>query len=429
MPTTPNMGMDLPDVSVTPGPTWASDLNTALTNQLDPHDHTSGKGVKIPSSGLNINATLPMNDNGLGETKFIEASNQTALFTGGSETNRVYASNAAGGRSELYYRDSSGSNVQITNGGSINVASAGGFGGDYVSASASATFTNATNTYTFNNGSSSRSNIDVRGIKSIGSMKLNATALAGNLVLSDTDDYYTILVDTSAARSITLPDPTLAKRVITIKDKTGTSPTNPITVVRFGSENIEGVAADYLLRGKKGSWTFMSDGTDWWVVDHTRAPDIAAYRSALNTAETISNGTFASLTLSATIVQNGVFARTSNVVKINDSGYYEAVISLSRLGASGTGKYVIARVQNTTAGTTSAFSMSSPCSASAGADGEDPMPTFVLPFEVTEAEVGNDFEFQCAANASSVAANSGNSVAGQDAPYFTVRIKREPGIY
>lgn len=429
MPTTPNMGMDLPDVSVTPGPTWASDLNTALTNQLDVHDHTSGKGVAIPSSGLNINAEVDFNDNGAGHVKYVNHENQTALFTGGSETLRTYASNAAGGRSELYYRDSSGSNVQITNGGSINVASAGGFGGDYVSASASATFTNSSNTYTFNNGSSARSNIDVLGIKSIGAIKLNATALAGNLILSDTDDYYTILVDTSAARSITLPDPTLNKRIIVIKDVTGTSPANPITVARFGSENIEGVAASYLLRGVRGSWTFMSDLTDWWIIDHTRQADICSYRSALNTNETINNGTFTSLTTSATILEKGVFSRSSNVITIRDSGYYIATVALSRLGASGTGKYVIARVQNTTAGTTSAFSMSSPCSASAGNDGEDPMPTFVMPFEVTNAEAGNTFEIQCVANASGVSANSGNSIAGQDAPYYTVSIERKAGLY
>lgn len=429
MPTTPNMGMDLPDVSVTPGPTWASDLNTALTNQVDVHDHTSGNGVPIPSSGLNINAELPMNTNGMGQAGYVAFQNQTSLFTGGSETSRAYVSNAGGGREELYYRDSNGSNVKITNNGSINVASAGGFGGDYVSAGASATFTNATNTYTFNNGSSARANIDALGIKSIGSMKLNTTALAGNLTLSDTDNYYMILVDTSAPRTITLPDPTLSERVLIIKDVTGTSPANPITVARFGSENIEGVAASYLLRGAKGSWTFVSDLTNWWIIDHTRQPDIAAYRSALNTNETIFNGTFTSLTISATIFEKGGISRSSNVITIRDSGYYVATVALSRLAASGTGKYVIARVQNTTAATTSAFSMSSPASASAGSDGEDPMPTFVLPFEVTNTEAGNTFEIQCVANASGVSANSGNSIAGQDAPYFTVSIERKAGLY
>ena len=429
MPTTPNMNMDLPDVSVTPGPTWASDLNTALTNQVDSHDHTSGKGVSIPSAGLNINATLPMNNNVLDETKAVTLENQSALFTGGSETNRVYASNAAGGRSELYYRDSNGSNVKITNNGSINVASSGGFGGDYVSASAFATFTNSTNTYTFNNGSSSRSNLDVRGIKSIGQMKWNVTALAGNLTLSDTDDYFIIMVDTTAARTITLPDPTLGKRVFVIKDATGTAPSFPITTARFGSENIEGVAASYLLRGAKGSWTFVSDGTNWWIVDHVRQQDIGAYRSALNASETINNGTFTSLTISATILEKGCISRSSNVITIKDSGYYVATVALSRLGATGTGKYVIARVRNTTAGTTSAFSMSSPCSASAGTDGEDPMPTFVLPFEVTNAEAGNSFEVQCVGNASGITASSGNSIASQDAPYYTVTIERRPGLY
>lgn len=74
------------------------------------------------------------------------------------------------------------------------------------------------------------------------------------------------LVDTSAARSLALPDPAATKRPIWIKDKTGSASTNPITVTRFGAENIETVAASYSLNSDLGAWTFVNDGTDWFII-------------------------------------------------------------------------------------------------------------------------------------------------------------------
>lgn len=74
------------------------------------------------------------------------------------------------------------------------------------------------------------------------------------------------LVDTSAARTLTLPDPAATKRPIWIKDKTGSASTNPITVARFGSEEIETVAASYSLDSDLGAWTLVNDGTDWFVI-------------------------------------------------------------------------------------------------------------------------------------------------------------------
>jgi hypothetical protein len=47
---TANMNLSLPTVSVTIGPTWATQLNTALET-VDVHDHTSGKGVQVPLPG------------------------------------------------------------------------------------------------------------------------------------------------------------------------------------------------------------------------------------------------------------------------------------------------------------------------------------------------------------------------------------------
>lgn len=74
-----------------------------------------------------------------------------------------------------------------------------------------------------------------------------------------------ILVDTSAARSIQLPAPS-ANFMVTIKDAVGSANTNNITVLRNGSEQIEGVAASRVLSANWGSWTFVSNGTNWFMI-------------------------------------------------------------------------------------------------------------------------------------------------------------------
>lgn len=73
------------------------------------------------------------------------------------------------------------------------------------------------------------------------------------------------LVDTSAGRTLTLPTPAL-NMWITVKDKTGSAQTNNITISRAGSEKIETVAASYTISTDLQSLTFVSDGTDWFIV-------------------------------------------------------------------------------------------------------------------------------------------------------------------
>lgn len=74
------------------------------------------------------------------------------------------------------------------------------------------------------------------------------------------------LVDTSATRILTLPDPALTTKPIWVKDKTGSALDYPIHIQRHNTENIETEAADYNCDYNLGSWTFITDGTDWFIV-------------------------------------------------------------------------------------------------------------------------------------------------------------------
>jgi hypothetical protein len=79
-----------------------------------------------------------------------------------------------------------------------------------------------------------------------------------------TSDYY-ILCNQSAPLTITLPAPT-SGRTLVIKDISGTANTNNITVAPHASEMIEGLTASKVLSSNWGAWTFMSDGTNWFMV-------------------------------------------------------------------------------------------------------------------------------------------------------------------
>lgn len=74
-----------------------------------------------------------------------------------------------------------------------------------------------------------------------------------------------VLVDTSSARTLTLPAPAHG-RCVTIKDAAGLAQTNNITLNRNGSEQIEGIAAARTLGTNWGSWTFIANGTNWFMV-------------------------------------------------------------------------------------------------------------------------------------------------------------------
>jgi len=73
------------------------------------------------------------------------------------------------------------------------------------------------------------------------------------------------LVNTSVARTLTLPSP-VSGTTLTIKDATGLCNTNNITVNRFASEQIEGVAAAKIFQTDWGAWVFWANGTNWFLI-------------------------------------------------------------------------------------------------------------------------------------------------------------------
>lgn len=83
-----------------------------------------------------------------------------------------------------------------------------------------------------------------------------------------------ILVSSTSARTINLPDPALyVHKILAIKDAAGLADSFPITIARFGSELIDGYAANYTLALAWGSTQLCSDGTNWFTIGDSRYLD------------------------------------------------------------------------------------------------------------------------------------------------------------
>lgn len=210
------MNLDLPIPTVTLGPAWATQLNAQI-EVIDSHDHTSGKGSRIPTSGLNINADLDFNEFGALNLRIASFDAQTSTPSGSSfaQALSVFSGN-------LYYTNNSGVAIQLTDGGAI--------------------------------------------VSNPGSAQVfETTSINTNLTISPSDTFVYIIVDTSAARTINLPAASAVSngRIFVIKDASGLSNTNNITLNADGSDQIDG-AGSLALDSNYGSSIIVSDGTSNW---------------------------------------------------------------------------------------------------------------------------------------------------------------------
>lgn len=114
---------------------------TALFLLVDAHDHTTGKGAKVPTAGINIDGELEFNGKQATELGGAAFANLGAPLSGGT-----YIAHVAGGN--LYFRNAT-TNVQITSGATLNMTTVGGIAGDYTSVTAEVAFVNAQDGYTF----------------------------------------------------------------------------------------------------------------------------------------------------------------------------------------------------------------------------------------------------------------------------------------
>lgn len=150
---TPNMGLTLPAVGVTIGPTWAAQLNVALED-VDAHDHTPGNGLPITQAAIDIGDALTFNGypaEAVGRVELVSQAATSALPA------TVYV---VGG--DLYYNNAGGTPVQVTNGASI-AGAAGSISG--LAAPASASFDSGTASFRWNTNATTRATLDAAALQ------------------------------------------------------------------------------------------------------------------------------------------------------------------------------------------------------------------------------------------------------------------------
>ena len=115
MSNTPYMNLVLPTVSVTLGPLWATEVNSAFT-LIDSHNHTTGAGNPLPLSSLLL-SDLDFDGFSINNLSSIGLA---TLTVAPSILSSIYFK--AG---EFYIIDGSGNEVQITSGGAVNFGTTG----------------------------------------------------------------------------------------------------------------------------------------------------------------------------------------------------------------------------------------------------------------------------------------------------------------
>jgi hypothetical protein len=218
MAVTPFMNLVLPTPSVTLGPEWADALNTAL-NTVDEHDHSDGKGTRVKTAGLDINADLNFNEFSAFGLKSVRLAEQVATLSGSSNALSLFS--YAG---DLYYTSGAGTPVQLTSGASIIPTPSA------VSA-------------------------------------LTYTPITSSTVIAPTDTFVVMGVSTAAPRTITLPSAALVAggRIFWIKDETGGAESNPITILPDGSDSIDG-ALSLTINSAYGCAFLLTNGVDKWML-------------------------------------------------------------------------------------------------------------------------------------------------------------------
>jgi hypothetical protein len=213
------MNLDLPTVSTTLGPEWASDLNEAL-EVIDAHDHTSEKGVPVPVAGLNIDEDLDFEEHRATNLLSTQYDSRASTLTGAANASSIYVVDG-----DLYYTNSAGTAVQITDGGSL--------------------------------------------LSTPGTVQtLEGTSAGGDLAIAAADTFVAVDVDTTATRTITLPlaSAVSAGRLYLIKDVTGSATDNPITLAISGSDTIDGESSVSMESDFGCIWVRRSSATTWTII-------------------------------------------------------------------------------------------------------------------------------------------------------------------
>ena len=227
------MNLTLPTPGERLGPTWATDINTALTS-IDGHDHDS-VGRQLGSAAIGIDADLSFTVVTSTSTTAFAATNMKYLglslntspstaLPAASFPNVAFAGGTAG---DLFFNDGSGNQIQLTSAGVLNAS----------------------------------------GVSAI-SFSASSTNISTDTTISATDNlsYYPVDASGTGSITITLPSAPTGGRFFIFKDISGNAATKNIIIRATGtSQMVDGqkstdTPAGYVINSNFGSATVISRG-------------------------------------------------------------------------------------------------------------------------------------------------------------------------
>jgi hypothetical protein len=219
MPTYYNMGLSWPTPSVTIGPAWAT-MATVAIGIIDEHDHTSGRGVQIPTSGLSLDADLTFNGYNAEELRSVRFDNHDDEPALAADVNTIFAWD-----NNLYWRTVTGTSVQITNGGVLSSVP-------------------TSNNYT-------------------------QQAISANTLITAATSWQHALVDTTTPITLTLGAAVGfgVGQYFIISDVTGNAASSPITVTAYGgTDTINGSTASATVFGPYAQHMLVRISSTGWLL-------------------------------------------------------------------------------------------------------------------------------------------------------------------
>ena len=231
--TTTYMLLTLPTPGERLGPTWASDLNTALT-AIDSHDHSSNKGAQIGIAGITIDGAFDFEKSTTSyaatNMKYLSLKKELTPSTTFNPSTGSFQSVLISGETDgdLFWNDSNNNQIQITDGGIVNVS----------------------------------------GV-AVNKIALSATATStSSLTVTETNNKSLYMINYAAAVAVTLPDiGTLSTesqdgRLYIFKDTSGAAGTSTknITITPGTGDTIDG-GATYVISSDDGSVSLVASET------------------------------------------------------------------------------------------------------------------------------------------------------------------------
>lgn len=375
--TTPYMDLLLPTVSVTLGPLYAAEVNTAF-QVVDSHNHTPGYGNLVPTAGLNINADLSFN--GFNIQNLLNAFFDVQSPSTPGSIGKVYFSGQ-----DLYVEDGAGNTIQMTASGAVNVSGLGSWTG--LTSPAQAGYSSVSHTFSLQSNTTG----PIYGYLNIGQLRIYP-------ISSGTLPYIGIATPASGVTSYVLQLPPAVPATASTRQLMELNADGTCTL---GPAPISGAVAFYTQNpttGASQNVTLIDTGT-MQTVPANGSGLIGVKTQGINTAQLATNA----VTGPKMFPMNPISLTASGTL-----GYFGSAGSPTLISALGTSPTFVAQGNRPVVVNTNFGSV-----GSNGGDGSDAEANVSLYIRVHDSTAGTDFyiyAIQTQASASSGGAYSGTNL-------------------